>query len=250
MTAIDISCDLGEATTADEHATERELWPLVDSANVACGGHAGDATSMFEAATLARRLGVRLGAHPSFPDREGFGRTRIEIGDDDLVASLASQIAALRAIAEAAGVQLERVKAHGALHNLAHRDLTLARLLVRATEESCRGSAIVCAASSAMETAARERGFPVVREAFADRRYLPDGALVPRSDARALLEGPGDAAAQAVSIATRNVAVAIDGSEIAVAWDTICIHSDMRDSVRRLVAIRAALAAAGVGETI
>jgi UPF0271 protein len=246
MTRADLSCDLGEASNAEERATELALWPLVDGANVACGGHAGDDASMREAAALARRHGVRLGAHPSFPDREGFGRKKIEIADEELVASLARQIGSLRAIAAGEGIRLERVKAHGALYNLAHRDAALARLLARAVAEAAPEAAIVSPAGSTMEIAARERGLAVMREAFADRRYLADGALVPRSDAGALLEDPAEAAAQAVSLATRGTAIAIDGREIAVPHDTLCIHSDMRGAVERLRSIRAALAAAGV----
>jgi UPF0271 protein len=246
MTRAEISCDLGEATTAGERATELALWPLVDAANVACGGHAGDDASMREAAGLARSHGVRLGAHPSFPDRDGFGRRLIEIDGNELESSLAAQIGSLHAIAASAGVALERVKAHGALYNAAHRDAGLARILARATATGAPGAAIVCPAGSAMEQAAGDAGLAVVREAFADRRYLPDGTLVPRSDPRSLLEDPGAAAAQAVTLATRGRVVAVDGSVIEVAHETICIHADMPGSVDRLRAIRAALAASGV----
>lgn len=246
MIRVDLSCDLGEASHPEERATELALWPLVDAANVACGGHAGDGASMREAAALARRHGVQLGAHPSFPDREGFGRTRIEIADEALVASLVSQIGSLRAVAAGEGIRLGRVKAHGALYNLAHRDAALARLLACAVAEAAPDAALVAPAGSAMEIAARERGLAVMREAFADRRYLANGALVPRGREGALLEDPAEASAQAVSLAIRGAAIAIDGSEIAVHHDTICIHSDMRGAVGRLRAIRAALAAAGV----
>lgn len=247
MTCADLSCDLGEATTAEGLAVELAIWPLITSANVACGGHAGDAASMREAVRLAQRHGVRLGAHPSFPDRVGFGRGAMEISDQALLASLSSQLESLRSIAAAeGGVALERVKAHGALYNLAHHDLHRAKLLAEATFGIATRVALVCPTGSAMERAALERGLLVVREAFADRRYLPDGSLVPRSDSRALLEDPAEAAAQAVSLATLAKVTAVDGNELALQHETICIHSDMPGAVERLVAIRAALARAGV----
>ena len=247
MTSADLSCDLGESSTPEAFATETAIWPLVTSANVACGGHAGDAASMREAVRLAQLYGVRLGAHPSFPDREGFGRRALEISDEALGAALVEQLEELRAIARIeGGLALERVKAHGALYNLAHHESRLARVLTEATLAAAPEAALVCPAGSAMERAARERGLQVVREAFADRRYLPDGALVPRSDPRALLDDPAESAAQAVSLATHAVVTAVDGREILVAHETICVHSDMRRAVERLVAIRAALARRGV----
>ena len=247
MTSVDLSCDLGESSTPEALATEAAIWPLVTSANVACGGHAGDAASMRAAVELARRHGVRLGAHPSFPDRAGFGRRALEISDEALGAALVAQLEELRSIARSeGGIALERVKAHGALYNIAHHDSRLARVLTEATLAAVPGAALVCPAGSAMEHAARELGLAVVREAFADRRYLRDGALVPRSDPRALLDDPVESAAQAVSLATRSAVTAVDGSEIVVEHETICVHSDMPRAVERLVAIRAALARRGV----
>lgn len=246
MTRVELSCDLGEAATGEERAVELELWPLVDAANVACGGHAGDERSMSEAVERAARHGVILGAHPSLPDREGFGRRAIEIGDDALVASLTAQVGALRAIARARGLELARVKAHGALYNLAHRDARLAELLARAVAAATPAAAIVSPAGSAMEAAARARGLATAREAFADRRYLADGSLVPRNDPRALLEDPDEAAAQALSLAQRGAVIALGGDTIAVPHDTICVHSDMKGAPERLRAIRASLHSAGL----
>ncbi|MGK2859048.1 MAG: 5-oxoprolinase subunit PxpA [Thermoanaerobaculia bacterium] len=247
MTSADLSCDLGEAKNEDGCAVELAIWPLITSANVACGGHAGDAESMREAVRLARKHGVRLGAHPSFPDREGFGRTAMKLSDEALVESLASQLETLHSIATTeGGVTLERVKAHGALYNLGHHDPDLAKLLAEATFEVVKNAALVCPSGSAMERAALERGLRVVREAFADRRYLPDGSLLPRSDPRALLADPVESAAQAVSLATLAKVVAVDGTELTLELETICIHSDMPGAVERLVAIRAALARTGV----
>lgn len=246
MTSVDLSCDLGEASTPEAVATESAIWPLVTSANVACGGHAGDAASMRSAVALARRHGVSLGAHPSFPDREGFGRRAMDISGEALVAALAAQLEELRSIADDGRIALERVKAHGALYNLAHHDSGLAHHLVAATLAIVPRAALVCPPGSAMELAAIGQGLAVVREAFADRRYLPDGSLAPRSDPRALLSDPDESAAQAVSLATRGTLRALDGQEIAVAHETICVHSDMGGAVERLLAIRAALTRHGI----
>jgi len=228
---IDLSADLGEYAP-DEEA----VWPLITSANVACGGHVGDAASMSHAARRAGELGVRLGAHPSFPDRENFGRVSMPIAPADLRASLIEQIEALRAFG-----RLHHVKPHGALYNDAHRDRALAAVIVEAMRSVDPALAIVCSASSQMAAAAREAGMPVIREAFADRRYEPDGSLMSRKLAGSLLS-VNAAAAQAALLARDGAVIARDGSRIAVEFDTICIHADMEHAAERLRAIRRALA--------
>lgn len=227
---IDLSADLGEYAP-DEDA----VWPLITSANVACGGHIGDAQSMGYAARRARELGVRLGAHPSYPDRENFGRASMQIAPEELRASLVGQIEALRAFAP-----LRHVKPHGALYNDAHRDRALADVVISALRAVDPSLAIVCSVSSEMASSAREAGTPVIREAFADRRYEPDGSLVSRKLAGSLLTVE-EAAAQAAMLAREGVVIARDGSRIAVPFDTICIHADMEHAAERLRAIRAAL---------
>ena len=224
---IDISADMGEGSPGED-----EIWPLIDSANVACGGHIGDAESMAYAARRAREHGVRLGAHPSYPDRENFGRKSISMTPAALRASLAAQIRALLAIAP-----IDFVKPHGALYNDAHRDAIRAGVIVEAMRDVDANLAIVCPDQSAMATAARTSGVRVIREAFADRRYNPDGSLVSRAEPDALL-GVDEAAEQAALLATERAVIARDGSRIAVAHDTICIHADMERAVERLRAIR------------
>ena len=230
---IEISADLGEAATDAEREIERAIWPLIDAANVACGGHAGDETSMREAALMAGRLDVILGAHPSYPDREHFGRRSVEIAPEALIDSLVEQIGALRAVGLAEGVRVERVKPHGALYNDAHRDRSLAVLIVTAMRQVDPELALVASDLSQMAAAARAAGTPVIREAFADRGYRPDGSLVPRGEPGALLS-VAEAADQAVRLVR---------GEVAIAFDTICIHADMEDSVARLKAIRSVLKA-------
>jgi UPF0271 protein len=228
---VDLSADLGEGSPGED-----EVWPLITSANVACGGHVGDGDSMREAARLAGAHGVRLGAHPSYPDREHFGRRSLAMPADALRASLLAQLAALRAFAP-----IHRVKPHGALYNDAHKDRALAGTIVDAMRAFDASLAIVCSDLSQMAAAARAAGVRVIREAFADRRYEPDASLVARSIAGSTLT-IGEAAAQAALLVREGVAIARDGTRVAIPFDTICVHADMPEAPARLRAIRAALA--------
>jgi UPF0271 protein len=227
---IDLSADLGEGSPG-----EKEIWPLITSANVACGGHVGDARSMREAAALAARHGVRLGAHPSYPDRANFGRLSLPIPPDGLRASLVAQISALRAFGK-----VRHVKPHGALYNDAHKDRALAIVIVQAMRLIDPAMALVASDTSQMAVAARETGTPVIREAFADRRYEPDGSLTPRKIAGSTLT-IDEAAAQAALLAREGVVIARDGSRVRIGFDTICIHADMEGAVERLRAVRRAI---------
>lgn len=229
---IDLSADMGEGSPGEE-----EIWPLISSANVACGGHVGDAESMTHAARRARELNVRLGAHPSYPDRPNFGRKSMSMSPAALRASLSEQIAALREVADGEGVVLRHVKPHGALYNDAHHDRTLAGVIVDALRQVDRALAIVVPDASQMASAARAAGTPVVREAFADRRYNADGSLVSRKEAGSLLT-VDEAADQAEMLVRERAVVARDCSRVRVAFDTICIHADMENAVERLRAIR------------
>ena len=233
---IDLSADLGEGSPEEE-----TVWTLVTSANVACGGHIGDEASMAYAARRARELDVRLGAHPSYPDRENFGRKALAMAPLALRASLAVQIRALQDIAVRHGVRMTHVKPHGALYNQAHHDATRAGIIVDAMRDVDPALALVCAASSQMAASARLAGTVVIHEAFADRRYEPDGALVARGTSGALLTVE-EAADQATMLAHEGAVIARDGTRIAVPFDTICVHSDMDGAVERLKAIRERLA--------
>jgi UPF0271 protein len=241
---IDLSCDLGEATNDEAAAVERELWPLITSANIACGGHVGDEQSMREAVRLARMNSVTVGAHPSYPDRTNFGRKSISIPATDLAASLREQLESLAMIAEEEGARLSHAKPHGALYNDAHHDVALATVVVDACVS--RGIAVVTSLGSAVERIARERGCAVVLEGFGDRRYRADGSLQPRSEDGSLLLDPDVAAAQAVRLARGEPIVSAEGAAIGVRCSTICIHSDMPRAGTRLMRIREALTRAGV----
>jgi 5-oxoprolinase (ATP-hydrolysing) subunit A len=225
---IDLSADLGEGAP-----DEAEIWPLITSANVACGGHYGDVDSMSHAVRRARELGTRIGAHPSYPDRENFGRKSMLMAPEALRATLIEQITLLRDIAET----LHHVKPHGAIYNDAHKDRALAEIVIDSVRAVDPALSIVCSDSSQMAAAARAAGTPVIREAFADRRYNADGSLVARNEQRSLLD-VAEAAAQAAMLARESAVIARDGTRIAIPFDTICIHADMEHAVERLRAIR------------
>ncbi len=242
---IDLSCDLGESRTAEERAVEIAIWPLITSANVACGGHVGDESSMKAAIDRCREHDVALGAHPSYPDREGFGRRTMAIDSDDLIESLASQLESLRRLGIAKKVELERVKPHGALYNEAQGDARLAAAIVEAVRRVAPHAAVVCADGSEVQRACLDAGIAVVREAFADRRYMPDGSLQPRSEEGSLLLNPKDAVAQALRLAQEGRVTSAGGTSVEVVFETMCAHSDMEGSVQRIGLVRSALTRAG-----
>jgi UPF0271 protein len=238
---IDLSADLGEGSPGEE-----EIWPLVTSANVACGGHIGDAESMAHAARRARDLSTRLGAHPSYPDRENFGRKPLSMLPLDLRASLVAQIGALRDIAQRHGVTLRHVKPHGALYNLAVDDADLAGAIAAGVARFSRDVVLVgLAGSPSLEVYARA-GFRVAAEAFADRRYEADGRLRARVHSDALLFDPAEAAEQALLIAAEGIVVARGGSRLALRADTLCLHGDTPGAVAIAAAVAARLEGAGV----
>ena len=225
---IDLSADLGEGAP-----DEPEIWPLITSANIACGGHFGDIHSMTHAVDCARDFGVRIGAHPSYPDRANFGRKSMSMPPDALRETLIEQITALLDVAG----KLHHVKPHGALYNDAHKDRALADVVIQSIRFVDDTLPIVCSDRSQMAAAARDAGTPVIREAFADRRYNADGSLVARSEPGSLL-GVDEAANQAAMLANEGAVIARDGSRITIPFDTICVHADMEHAVERLRAIR------------
>ncbi|MGZ8811029.1 MAG: 5-oxoprolinase subunit PxpA [Thermoanaerobaculia bacterium] len=234
---IELSCDLGEASGENGRAVERELWTLIDAANVACGGHAGDDASMREAARIAAGRGIILGAHPSYPDRENFGRVSMKLHPLELRRALIHQLSTFAAIAAKEDVAVQRVKAHGALYNDAHRDRELAELLAEVVKSIDESLSIVAGGTSEMAISARGRGLHVIREAFVDRRYMPDGSLVSRKDPDALLSVE-EAAGQAVLLATKGQVITRGGTPLSLEFDTLCIHADTPQAVERARAVR------------
>jgi 5-oxoprolinase (ATP-hydrolysing) subunit A len=225
--AIDLNCDIGELADV---ALEEALMRSVTSANVACGGHAGDAVTMERTVRLARQYGVAVGAHPGYPDRVNFGRVELPLSGAQIAGAVAGQV---RALADIAG-ELTHVKPHGALYNLAAKDAGVARAIGEGVASIDRELVLVGLAGSAMLEVWREMGFRVAGEGFADRRYEPDGSLRSRKFADALISSPGQAAAQALRLAREGGA------------ETICVHSDTPGSVRILAAVSEALRKAGI----
>ena len=237
---IDLNADVGEG------CDDRSLMKHLTSVNVACGGHAGDQRTMTETVSAAARLGLAIGAHPSYPDREHFGRRELAMAPAELEKSLAEQIEALTSVAAACGARLTHVKPHGALYNQAARDAALARVVASAVASLDRSLRLVGLAGSHLLDAGRDVGLVVAAEAFADRRYAADGALASRALTNAVIRDPAAAAEQAASIVLGATATALDGSRIGVHADTLCIHGDTEGAAEIARAVRERLVRAGV----
>jgi UPF0271 protein len=244
---IDLNADLGEAFGAYSLGADEEVLAHVTSANVACGFHAGDPSVIDRTVSRAVRAGVVVGAHPSHHDLRGFGRREIAADPAEVEADVVYQIGAVAAFARAHGTRLVHVKPHGALYNQAARDETLARAIARAVARVDHDLVLVgLAGSSAMRQAAEAEGLRFAPEAFADRAYDATGRLVPRSRPDALITEPGLAAVQALRIVRDHVVTAIDGTEVALRADTLCLHGDTPHALAIARAVRRALEGAGV----
>jgi UPF0271 protein len=243
---IDLNSDVGESYGSWTMGNDAELMPLITSANVACGAHAGDPLVMARTVELAVAAGVAVGAHPGYPDRDGFGRRELDMAPAELEASLLYQLGALAAIAAAAGQRLSHVKAHGALYNRAAHDQALATTICRALSRFDPTLTVVALAGSTMLEIVRDAGLPAAAEAFADRAYEADGSLRSRRLPGALLATPEAAAEQAVSIVTAGRLTSHDGQPVHVVADTLCIHGDTPGAADYARAVRQALEAAGV----
>lgn len=229
---MDINSDLGESEESLANGTDFELMRYITSANVACGGHAGGERTMRETVRIAKQLNVAVGAHPGYPDRENFGRIESPMSAAEIEATVRDQIAALAEIATPLGVQLVHCKPHGALYHAANKSADVAAAIGRAVLESDEQLIMVGQAGSTALTLWQSMGLSCAAEAFADRAYEPDGILRKRTLPGALLDDPNTAAQQAVDIATRQVAIATDGSSLKVIAGTVCIHSDTREAWR------------------
>ena len=240
--AVDLNADVGEVD--DPRMLETELIKVVSSANIATGAHAGNPSVMDAAVALASAIGVRVGAHPSYPDRAGFGRRVIEMSPEALRAELLAQVGALDAIARSRGSTVSHIKPHGALYHEVVMDTECARIVAEVAREF-EGTMLVVPAT-AQASFAGEGAPRILAEAFADRGYRADGGLVSRGEPGDLLTDPQAAATQAVSIARDKRVRAIDGSWLSVRADTICLHGDTPGALEIACAVRAALESAGL----
>ncbi len=241
MSAIDLNADLGEGVGDDAAMLE-----IVSSASIACGGHAGDVETMRAAVRAAKARGVVVGAHPSFPDRANFGRTRMVLPPDELDATVREQVRALVEIAAAEGWPVRYVKLHGALANMAAEEPAIAAVCFAAVEGLVQHLAILAIDNSAQAEVAEGLGFRVIREAYADRGYLPNGLLVPRQMPGAVLDSIDAVVARALRLAEKGEIVAADGTVIHTEARSLCIHGDTPGAVEMARAVKAALAGAGV----
>lgn len=241
MPRIDLNCDLGEGAGHDE-----ELMPLISSANIACGGHAGDEATMLATLRLALQHGVAVGAHPGLADRANFGRVEQPVTPAEVQALVSGQTQLLLDLAVQARVRVRHVKPHGALYNMAARDPVLAQAVAAGVYEADPRLVLVGLAGSRLLEAGSACGLSTLSEVFADRTYQADGLLTPRREAGALITDPALMVAQVLGMVREGRVVATDGSRVEIKADTICLHGDGEHAVEFARELRAALQAAGI----
>ncbi|HIE5388553.1 TPA: 5-oxoprolinase subunit PxpA [Enterobacter cancerogenus] len=241
MAKIDLNADLGEGGNADA-----SLMTLVSSVNIACGFHAGDAQTMLESVRSAIKNNVAIGAHPSFPDRENFGRTAMMLPPETVYAQTLYQIGALEAIVRAEKGVLRHVKPHGMLYNQAAKDPSLADAIARAVRDCNPQLILVGLAGSELIRAGQRYGLTTRQEVFADRGYQPDGSLVPRTQAGALITDEDKALAQTLEMVQSGQVTAIDGTAAKVRAETVCLHGDGEHALQFARRLRAAFSDAGI----
>lgn len=243
---IDLNCDMGESYGAWTMGRDNEVLPFVSSANIACGFHGGDPSTMRKTVAAAIKHGVAIGAHPSLQDLAGFGRRAIQITPDEAYDSVVYQIGALAGVAASQGARLHHVKAHGALYNMAARDAALARAICEAVRDIDPSLVLYGLAGSKLIEAAQAAGLKAASEVFADRSYQDDGSLTPRSQAGAMIEEVDQAVAQVVRMVKEGKVRSQSGKDVPVQADTLCIHGDQPNALVFASGIRRALEAAGI----
>ncbi len=247
--SIDLNCDMGESFGSYRLGYDQEVMPHITSANIACGWHAGDPMVMDRTVALAVRHGVAVGAHPGYPDRMGFGRRRLDCHPEEITNYVVYQVGALQAFCQAHAVALSHVKPHGGLYNRVVADPAVARAVARAVaavDPGLRWVVLAGRRGEAAVEAARELGLRVCREAFPDRAYTPEGALVPRHLPGAVIHDPDQVAQRALMMAVEGQVIADDGSRVPLAADTLCVHGDNPGAVELVQRIGQALAGRGV----
>ena len=239
--SVDLNADLGEGAGHDS-----ELFELVSSANIATGFHAGDADTMHAAVSTAKACRVAVGAHPSLFDRENFGRKTLKVTAEEVFDAVVYQLGVFQAIAAAAGMRPNHIKPHGALYNMATRDQNLANAIARATKSVDAKLILFAPENSALACAGESEGLQIAREVFADRNYLIDGSLVPRSRADALLHDPAEAAKRVLRMLREGKVQSVEGDDVDVRAETICIHGDTPGAVEFARELRSQLECQGV----
>jgi len=246
MTRIDLNCDMGESFGAWQMGADAEIMPFISSANIACGFHAGDPATIRKTVRLALDHGVAVGAHPSLPDLQGFGRRAMHISPQDMYDLVLYQAGAVEAFARAAGARLHHVKCHGALYNMAATDEALSEAMARAVKDLGAEVILYALSNSRMMQVARERGLRVAGEVFADRGYLDDGTLAPRGAPGGMIEDEAKAVAQALAMIERGQVTSLAGKRVPVAADTLCLHGDQPGAAAFARALRNAFSGRGI----
>jgi len=246
MLRIDLNCDMGESFGIWRLGDDEAVLPYITSANIACGVHAGDPSTMRRTVRMALDRGVAVGAHPGLPDLVGFGRRNLAITPEEAYDLVVYQVGALAAFVKAEGGRLQHVKPHGALYNMAAKDRALADAIAAAVAAVDPGLILFGLAGSELVRAGQRAGLRVAAEAFADRTYQADGSLTPRRTPGALIDDPDRAAEQVVRLVKEGKVRALDGTELTVHADTVCLHGDGARAVELAHAIRARLEAEGI----
>lgn len=246
MIKVDLNCDLGESFGAYKMGMDDKVIPMISSCNIACGYHASDPMVMQKTVAMAKEAGIGIGAHPGYPDLMGFGRRNMNVSPKEAAAYVTYQLGALYAFAKAAGVKLQHVKPHGALYNMAGKDYKLALEIAEAVQDFDSSLILMGLAGSESVIAAQDIGLPVAREVFADRAYMPDGSLVPRSREGAVIHDEELAISRVIRMVKEHRVTAIDGRDIEIVPDSICVHGDNEKALVFVTRIREALAAEGI----
>jgi UPF0271 protein len=238
MKRIDLNCDMGESYGAWRMGADAEVMPHISSANVACGFHGGDPATIRKTVRLALDHGVAIGAHPSLPDIQGFGRRPMKISPQDMYDLVVYQAGAVEGFARAAGGRLHHIKCHGALYNMAANDEALSDAMVRAAKDL--GCMLYVLSQSKNYEIARRAGVPVLAEVFADRAYTDEGTLSPRDKPGAMIEDAAKAVKQALAMVEEGTVTSLNGKRVPVVAETICLHGDQPGAAAFAVALRKA----------
>jgi 5-oxoprolinase (ATP-hydrolysing) subunit A len=228
---IDLNCDMGESFGAYTIGQDEALMAYVSSVNIACGFHGGDPAVMRRTVQLAVSKNIAVGAHPGYPDLQGFGRREMKVSPQEIYDIVLYQIGALSAFVKAAGSKLHHVKPHGALYNAAAKDAVLAGAIARAVKDAGEDLVFVGLSGSVMIREAVMLGLRTASEVFADRSYQDDGTLTPRSSAHAMIEDPERAARQVLRMVQHRSVTTVSGKDIPVLAETVCIHGDGRSAL-------------------
>ena len=246
MYQVDLNCDLGESFGRYTLGLDEQVIPLITSANVACGYHASDPLVMGQTVELAKKAGIHVGAHPGYPDLQGFGRRNMDVSPSETKAYTMYQLGALDAFCKSKGVKMQHVKPHGAMYNMAGKDYALAKGIAEAIYEYDKDLIVMALASGQLVQAAKDLGLRVAKEYFTDRAYEPDGSLVNRRKEGAMITDEEEAIERAIRMVKEHKVRAIDGTDIELSAESICVHGDGAKALEFVKKIRSAFEAEGI----